>query len=208
MGAMRATSLNAAYSSEECGYCILGIPTDSNAPCVISFLKKQRVALSFRRVLAHSVSERPKSAEEVCVCARKRKQLTLAKHTSVPSRVGAGNHQRAHRGPARTMPPHVSSATSSVQRQGTQHPPARGFHAFRQTVWHRAACVRGRPRVPITCKYALSCAWLQRRIKPTPYSVVAPRPRALRGGLASPCPVLHQARTNRERLQARPESAP
>ena len=68
MGAMRATSLNAAYSSEECGYCILGIPTDSNAPCVISFLKKQRVALSFRRVLAHSVSERPKSAEEVCVC--------------------------------------------------------------------------------------------------------------------------------------------
>ena len=110
MGAMRATSLNAAYSSEECGYCILGIPTDSNAPCVISFLKKQRVALSFRRVLAHSVSERPKSAEEVCVCVRKRKQLTLAKHTSVPSRVGAGNHQRAHRGPARTMPPHVSSA--------------------------------------------------------------------------------------------------
>ena len=86
MGAMRATSLNAAYSSEECDYCILGIPTDSNAPCVISFLKKQRVALSFRRVLAHSVSERPKSAEEVCVCAQAQATDTRQAHVCALAR--------------------------------------------------------------------------------------------------------------------------
>ena len=68
MSVIRATSLHAAYSSDGGGYCILGMPTDSNARCVTSFLKKQRVALSFRCVPAHSVSVRPKSAEEECVC--------------------------------------------------------------------------------------------------------------------------------------------